>query len=158
MSEEVSMEEQGSMVVEFLDGLVASYGLTGSASVTEIDDDVIDVAINGEGLGVLIGPGGHTLGALGEVSKTALQRRLGGNAKCRVRVDVAGYRETRRSALVAFTSEVAAKVRDTGAPHALEPMSSIDRKIVHDAVGELDGVGSTSDGEEPRRRVVIVPA
>lgn len=158
MTDEISMEEQGSMVVEFLDGLVASYGLSGSASVMSIDDDVIDVTIAGEGLGVLIGPGGHTLGALGEVSKTALQRRLGGNAKCRVRVDVAGYRATRRESLIEFTAGVAEKVRETGAPHALEPMSSIDRKIVHDAAADLDGVGSTSDGEEPRRRVVIVPA
>ena len=145
------------MVVDFLDGLVASYGMNGTAAVTQIDDDVIDVEINGEGLGVLIGPGGHTLAALGEVSKTALQRRLGGTAKCRVRVDVAGYRATRRAALVEFCADVATKVRDSGQPHAMEPMSSVDRKIVHDALGELDGVGSTSDGEEPRRRVVVVP-
>lgn len=158
MSDDIPLEEQGGMVVEFLNGLVASYGLEGAAAVASIEDDVIDVSITGEGLGVLIGPGGHTLAALGEVSKTALQRRLGGTARCRVRVDVAGYRATRRDALVKFTGEVAEKVRDTGSAHALEPMSSIDRKIVHDAVGELDGVGSTSDGEEPRRRVVVVPA
>lgn len=158
MNEETPIEEQGAMVVEFLDGLVQAFGLNGSAAVVSTDDDVIDVAISGTGLGVLIGPGGHTMSSLGEVAKTALQRQMGGNSRSRVRVDVAGYRAVRRDALIAFTNEVAEKVRSTGAPHAFEPMNPADRKIVHDTATELDGVGSTSDGEEPRRRVVLIPA
>jgi spoIIIJ-associated protein len=158
MNEETPIEEQGAMVVEFLDGLVQAFGLNGSAAVVSTDDDVIDVAISGTGLGVLIGPGGHTMSSLGEVAKTALQRQMGGNSRNRVRVDVAGYRAVRRDALIAFTNEVAEKVRATGAPHAFEPMNPADRKIVHDTATDLDGVGSTSDGEEPRRRVVLIPA
>ncbi len=158
MSDETTIEEQSEMVATFLEGLVQSFGLDATTTVTSTEDDYIDVKIDGSDLGVLIGPGGHTLASLGEVAKTALQRQLGGSSRSRVRVDIAGYRALRREALEAFTADVAGKVRDTGAKHALEAMNATDRKIVHDAVGNLDGVGSESDGDEPRRRVVVVPS
>jgi spoIIIJ-associated protein len=75
-----------------------------------------------------------------------------------VNVDVAGYRERRKGALARFTQDLAEDVLRTGVPKALEPMGSSDRKVVHDTVNEIDGVATVSEGEEPRRRVVIVPA
>ena len=83
-----------------------------------------------------------------------MQRRTEGHG-ARINVDVAGYRAKRREALEQFVQELAEKVRDTGRDQALEPMSASDRKIVHDAVAPLDGVGTVSEGEEPRRRVVL---
>ncbi len=157
MSEEVSTAEQGEMIVEFLDGLLDSFGLAGTASVAACDDDSVDVAVEGDDLGLLIGPGGHTLAALTEVTKTVLQRQNNGASRARVRIDVAGYRERRREALDAFTREVADTVKSTGEPRALEPMHSADRKVVHDSASEIEGVSTISDGDEPRRRVVIVP-
>jgi len=70
---------------------------------------------------------------------------------------VAGYRQARREALARFTRQVADQVKESGQARALEPMHPADRKIVHDTVNEIDGVATTSEGEEPRRRVVIVP-
>lgn len=155
--EEVSVEDQGAMVVEFLDGLVESFGLSGAAAVASTGDDSVDVEVTGDSLGLLIGPGGHTLSALTEVTKTVLQRQNNGASRARVRIDVGGYRERRREALDAFSREVAETVKSSGEPRALEPMHSADRKVVHDTVNDIEGVGTVSDGDEPRRRVVIVP-
>jgi spoIIIJ-associated protein len=76
-------------------------------------------------------------------------------ARCRVLVDVEDYRKRRRSQLAEKARAVAARVRRTGRPERMEPMSPYERKIVHDAVGEVTGVESSSEGEEPERRVVI---
>ena len=76
----------------------------------------------------------------------------------RIRVDVGGYRERRREALARFTRDVAEQVKSSGVQKALEPMSPPDRKVVHDTVNEIDGVTTVSEGEDSRRRVVILPA
>ena len=73
-------------------------------------------------------------------------------------VDVAGYRAKRRAALADFTRNLADKVLETGKALALEPMSASDRKVVHDTAGEIDGITTSSEGEDPRRRVVLRPA
>jgi spoIIIJ-associated protein len=73
-------------------------------------------------------------------------------------VDVGGYRQARRAALEKFTLQVAEEVKASGRPRSLEPMSPADRKVVHDTANEIDGVATESEGEEPRRRVVILPA
>ena len=157
VTEEVSLEDQGSIIVEFLDGLLGVFELDGSAAVATIDDGVVEVAVSGDDLGLLIGPGGHTLSALTEVTKTVLQRQCSRSNRARVRLDVAGYREKRRTALTTFTLEVAESVKSSGEPRALEPMHSADRKIVHDAANEIAGVATISEGDESRRRVVLVP-
>ncbi|MGI0151496.1 MAG: R3H domain-containing nucleic acid-binding protein, partial [Thermoplasmata archaeon] len=76
----------------------------------------------------------------------------------RILVDVAGYRQRRAAALRRFTEQVAAEVVEQGSEQALEPMSPADRKVVHDTVVTIDGVASSSRGEEPNRFVVIAPA
>ncbi|MDG2039968.1 MAG: R3H domain-containing nucleic acid-binding protein [Ilumatobacter sp.] len=157
MMNDVSVEDQGAMAVEFLDGLLESFGLNGSAGVVAVDEGTVEVEVTGESLGLLIGPGGHTLSALTEVTKTVLQRRDNSGTRARIRLDVGGYRERRRAALDVFARDVAETVRSTGEPRALESMHSADRKVVHDTVNEIEGVATVSDGEEPRRRVVIVP-
>ena len=73
-------------------------------------------------------------------------------------VDVAGYRQKRKEALERFVHQIADEVRSSGNRRALEPMSAADRKIVHDTINDLTGVQTTSEGEEPRRYVVILPA
>jgi len=86
-----------------------------------------------------------------------VQHGLSGRS-ARLRVDVGGYRERRREALAAFARQVAEEVLTNNVERALEPMNPPDRKVVHDAVAEIDGVATSSEGEEPRRRVVISPA
>lgn len=155
---DLTIEEQATAATTFLEELASSFGLTASASWEEIEDDVIEVQLEGEQLGSLIGPEGRTLFAVQELARTALQRAAGNVRTARLRLDIGGYREKRQVALERFVKQVAERVREENIEQALEPMGSADRKIVHDTVGELDGVETISEGEEPRRRVVIVPA
>lgn len=155
---EVSLQEQGEMVQDFLDGLVDAFDLDGELQTKEIDEAMLEVQIIGEDLGLLIGPKGQTLLAIQELARTVVQRRADGHPQGRFRIDVGGYRERRREALARFAVSVADEVRSTGVQKALEPMNAADRKVVHDTINELDGVATTSEGEEPHRRVVILPA
>jgi spoIIIJ-associated protein len=140
---------------QFTDELVRTMGFTATVR-SDIEDDDIEVRIEGEGLGVLVGPKGVTLRALEEVVRAATQHFAGGHS-ARVHVDVAGYQARRREALAEFTRGVAAEVAESRTAKSLEPMHAPDRKVVHDVVAEIDGVTTTSEGEEPRRRVVIKP-
>jgi spoIIIJ-associated protein len=154
---EVTLEEQAEIVEEFLDGLVDAFDLDGEIRSERVDDDTLEVQVNGDDLGLLVGPKGQTLAAIQELARTIVQRKSQGSSAGRLRVDVAGYRQRRREALERFTRTVADEVKDSGVQKALEPMGSADRKVVHDTVNEIDGVGTISEGEEPRRRVVIIP-
>jgi len=152
----VPVATQADDAAKFTEELVRTMGFTASVR-TEIDNDDITVHIDGEGLGTLVGPKGVTLHALEEVVRAVVQHKAGGHSAW-VHVDVGGYRQRRREALEAFARKVADEVKASGEGRSLEPMSAADRKVVHDAIAEVDGVATGSEGEEPRRRVVIRPA
>jgi spoIIIJ-associated protein len=154
--ETVPVAEQAEEAAKFTDELVRTMGFSATVR-TEIDGDDVTVHIEGDGLGALVGPRGVTIQALQEVVRAVIQRSAGGHSAW-IHVDVAGYRERRRSALEEFAAQVASEVKDTGEERALESMNAADRKIVHDAISDIDGVDTTSEGEEPRRRVVVFPA
>lgn len=158
MTEDVTLDEQAEIVEAFLDGLVDAFGLDAEIRNEKIDDETIELDLVGDDLGLLIGPKGRTLWAIQELSRTVVQRQATGTHHGRVRIDVGGYRQRRKEALQRFTQQVAAEVQTTGVARSLEPMGAADRKIVHDTVNEMDGIATTSEGEEPRRCVVIVPA
>ena len=148
--------DAGEVGEEFLNGLISAFGVRGSVSRNLLDDgDTLELAVAGDDVGMLIGPRGATLSAIQELTRTVAQRRAGDGP--RIVVDVAGYRKDRREALERFTREVAAQVVASGVVRVLEPMPPADRKVVHDTVNTIDGVSTTSEGEEPRRRVVIQP-
>jgi len=156
---EFSRAEQEQVAVEFLEGLVDVIGMTADVALSpdEAEDGAIELDVAGEELGLLVGPKGSTLNSVQELTRTVVQRASGGARTERLRVDVAGYRERRNAALQGFAQEIAADVLDSGTEKLLEPMGPADRKVVHDAVNEIDGVETGSEGEEPRRRVVIRP-
>lgn len=141
---------------EFLKGLVAAFGVTADVSI-ERKEDEIDARVDGDELGLMVGPRGSTLLAIQDLTRVASQRRLG-DQETRLRVDIAGYRERRREALSRFALKVAEDVKATGESRVLEPMPSADRKVVHDTLVEVEGVQTRSEGEEPRRRIVVEPA
>ncbi len=153
----ITLQEQGAVAKEFLEGLLDRYGLEARVDVRELDEETVELAAHGEGLGVLVGPKGATVTALQDVTRTVVQKHFP-NRTDRILVDVAGYRERRVAALRRFTTEVAADVLEFGSERALEPMSAADRKVVHDTVVTIEGVASSSQGEEPHRFVVISPA
>ncbi len=152
----VSVEDQAKIAGEFLEGLVGSFGYSGSAS-SVIENDDITVSIEGEGLGLLIGPQGVTLVAIEELSRAVLHRACG-SGTARLHVDVTGYRAARREALAGFAAQVASRAVETGKEQALDPMNASDRKVVHDALVEFEGVETLSEGDDPRRYVVVRPS
>ncbi len=153
---EVTPEQVGEAAVAFMDGLATAFGADAQVTL-DVDGTDLDVRMAGDELGLLVGPGGRTLTAVQDLARVASQRRLGDH-DTRLRIDVGGYREKRREALERFAVVVANQVVEQGRPKALEPMSSADRKAVHDAITGIDGVESRSEGDEPNRRVVIAPA
>ena len=157
VGEDLSLEEQGEAAREFIEGLVRVLGLTGVVTSGVLDEDTVQVSVNGTDLGILVGPGGGTLAALQELARTVVQRHTGGRSE-RILVDVAGYRAKRATALQRFTRDVAESVLSSSSERALEPMSASDRKVVHDAANEIEGVVTRSVGEEPRRYVIVALA
>lgn len=151
----VSPEEVGQAAVAFMDGLAQALDAEATTEL-DVDGTNLDVRVVGAGLGLLVGPGGRTLMAVQDLARVASQRRLGDH-DTRLRIDVGGYREKRRESLERFAAAVAAQVIESGQAKALEPMSSVDRKTVHDAIVAIDGVTSHSEGDDPDRRVMILP-
>ncbi|MBA3653782.1 MAG: Jag N-terminal domain-containing protein [Actinobacteria bacterium] len=154
---EMTLAEQAEVGREFLVGLVAKFDPAATVEVETVDDDTLRLAVRGGELGLLIGPKGQTLQAIQELVRTVVQRHTTSREGWLV-VDVAEYRQKRTAALEKFAQNVATQVLQTGQSTALEPMSPADRKVVHDAVNAIDGVTTTSEGEDPRRHVVIMAA
>jgi spoIIIJ-associated protein len=157
MAEGVTLEEQSEAAREFMEGLLEVYGYEASVTTRVLDEDTIEVAANGDELGLLVGPRGSTLAALQDVTRTVVQHRFPTRTD-RIVVDVAGYRQRRVAALQRFTQQVAEEVLASRSERALEPMSPADRKVVHDAVNEIEGLVTRSEGEDAARHVVIAPA
>lgn len=152
--EPMDQAEQIAVLEEFLTGLAAGFGLSVTPTST-FDEDDLRVDLAGDGLGLLVGPRLATLDAIQEIARNTLQRQAAGREYARVIVDVEGIRERRRAALTEFVTAAADRVRDEDTEVVFEVMSSADRKQVHDVAGDLDGVVSASEGEDPRRRVVL---
>ena len=150
----VTREEQAEVVKGFLVGLLDAYGLDGTVT-TSVDDDIIIADVSGEQTEALVGPKGSILQSVHELARTVVQRQTHENV--RLRLDIAGYSERRREALAIYAGRLAEQVKTEGAEVMLEPMNPADRKVIHDAVQVLEGVRSYSEGEEPRRSVVISP-
>jgi len=157
MAEGMTLEEQAQVARDFLQGLLGQFGLEAEVATKVLDEDTVELAATGEGLGVLVGPKGSTLAALQDVTRTVVQRNFPSRTD-RILVDVAGYREKRSAALQKFSQQIATEVLESGSERALEPMSPADRKVVHDAVNEIEGVATRSEGEDPSRYIVIAPA
>lgn len=156
LDEDFEDGDEVEVALEFLQGLLETFGAPFTVQERELEEDFVELSVQGDGLGLLIGPRGQTLAAVQELTRTVVQRRSRGRSG-RIVVDISGYRRARRAALERFANDVAGQVRASGVAKVLEPMPPADRKVVHDAINVLDGVTTSSEGEEPRRRVVILP-
>ena len=152
MEVEADRSEQAAMVQEFLTGLLGAFGLEGEVKCV-VEDDIIIADVTGEQTEALVGEKGAIIQSVLELSRTIVQRKSQSGA--RIRLDIAGYGERRREALRIYTGRLVEKVLAEGGEIMLEPMNAADRKVVHDAAGEHDGVRTFSEGEEPKRSVVI---
>ncbi len=149
---EPDLEAMAKVVEEFLEGLLGAFGLEGDV-VVGVEGDTIVADIRGEQTQALVGPRGSVRDAIHELAKTVLQRKTQHSA--RLRLDIAGYAERRRQALTIYANQLIDQVLEDGGELMLEPMSASDRKVIHDAVAAREGVRSYSEGEAPRRYVVI---
>jgi spoIIIJ-associated protein len=135
--------------------LVETLGV--EADVTAHDEgETIVVTCSGPDVGLLIGRHGQTIDAV-QYLLNVIAYRGHGEEKRDVVVDAAGYRARRQATLETLALRVAERVRESGEPEELEPMTAVERKVVHLSLKEVAGVGTTSEGTEPNRYVVVVP-
>ena len=152
------LEEQADAAADFLDELLSRMGIDAIAEPNPHEGHMYVDIVDGpeEDMSLLIGRHGQTLEAIQELTRMVVGRRL--DQRVRVIVDVEDYRKRREARLEEHAREVAERVRDTGREEELEPMNSYERKLVHDAVADVDGVETESRGVDPERYVVILPA
>ena len=150
--EVLTIEKQTDIVKGFLVGLVDAYGLEGEVTA-RVEDDVIVADVSGEQTEALVGVRGSVRSAIHELTRTVMQRYAQDTA--RLRLDIAGYAERRREALTIYAKQLIEQLEAEGGELMLEPMSSADRKVIHDAAAESALVDSYSEGEPPRRYVVL---
>ena len=149
-----ALEQEGEIAADYVEGLLDIADIDGDIDM-DVEGDRALVSVVGLKGNELVGPRGEVLEALQELTRLAVHRQTG--ERSRLMLDVAGYRERRRAELTKLGTEIAAQVRDQGEPKALQPMTPFERKIVHDAVAAA-GLTSESEGEEPHRYVVVLPA
>jgi len=140
---------------ELLTEITQAAGVPCRIEISE-DEEAVTASIVGGDLGLLIGRHGQTIDAIQYLANVIAWREVGDDRKDVV-VDAAGYRERRRETLEALALRSAEQVKSSGESVDLEPMSSIERRIVHLRLKEVEGVGTRSEGEEPYRYVVVVP-
>ncbi len=149
---DITIEEQARIATQFLEGLVDAFGLEGTVT-TKIEDDIIVADVDGEQTEALVGVRGSVRSAIHELTRTVMQRY--GHDTARLRLDIAGYAERRRQALTIYADRLIDQLMVEGGEVMLEPMSPADRKVIHDTAAAREGVNSYSEGESPRRYVVL---
>ena len=150
----MNLEEQAEITEDFVSGLLERMDLQARV-VSSIEDNRAVVQAQGLNLGLAIGPRGETVRAITQLAHTMIQRLSDGEAEGKLTVDIGGYRERRRTFLAEFAVNQANEVIEDGNSVALDPMNASDRKVVHDAVSDVEGVTTRSEGSDYDRHVVI---
>ncbi len=154
----MSQKHQEEVLMEFLENLLGAWNLSAEMKFAWPREDICEVNINGaEELGVLIGHNAEVLHAVEKIARIALKKKAENTRYAQIRLDVNDFRLTRQHALEDFVRKLADEVKDLGTSKILEPMNNRDRKIVHDALSEISGISTVSEGENPKRRVKIIP-
>jgi spoIIIJ-associated protein len=153
-AELADLEFEGEVAADYIEGLLDVADLDGDIDM-DVEGDRAMVSVVGATLEELVGARGEVLEALQELTRLAVHRQTG--MRTRIMLDVGGYRQRRRLELAAAGQDAAEEVRRTGVPKKLWAMNPFERKVVHDAVAAA-GLRSESEGEEPDRRVVVLPA
>jgi spoIIIJ-associated protein len=150
---QADLELEGEIAADYIEGLLDVADLDGDIDM-DVEGDRAVVSVVGATLSELVGRRGEVLEALQELTRLAVHQQTG--ARTRMMLDVGGYRQRRRAELAEAGQDAAEEVRRTGQPKKLWPMNPFERKVVHDAVAAA-GLRSESEGEEPERRVVVLP-
>jgi spoIIIJ-associated protein len=148
------LEEEGDIAADYLEGLLDIADQDGDIDL-DVEGDRASVSVVGDQLTVLVGENGAVLEALQELTRLAVYRETG--ERSRLMLDIGEFRAEKRKALESLARDAADEVRETGDAVKLSPMTPFERKVVHDAVAE-QGLRSESEGVEPARCVVVMPA
>jgi spoIIIJ-associated protein len=154
-AEPVDESELAATVRELLERIVRQLGIHARLTIEE-DDESVTAAFSGRDLGLLIGKHGQTIDAIQYLANAIVYRGQAADRKAIV-VDAAGYRERRKASLDALAARSAERAISTGQPVELEPMTAVERKVVHVRLKDYPGVATGSEGTEPNRFVVIKP-
>jgi spoIIIJ-associated protein len=146
------LEDAREDALDFLEGLLDAMEADGDVLAEITDDGTVAAEITGGDGGLLIGSRGQTLEAMQELLRTVVQRQA--QTRVRVSLDIEGYRGRRRDSVRRLAEQMAERTLEEGEVE-LEPMNAYERKIVHETVAGIDGVSSFSEGQEPRRRVLL---
>lgn len=148
-------EEPAERVRELVEGVLDELDLDGEVEVHEDDDRIEAVVSGGDDFGLLIGKRGQTIDALQLLCFQAAFRGL--RDRKRVVLDASGYRERRREVLTARADRAAEQALDRNVTVEMDPMSAQERRVVHEHLKDRSGVETYSEGDEPRRCVVVAP-
>jgi spoIIIJ-associated protein len=148
------LEQEGDIAADYLEELLDIADLDGDLDM-DVEGDRAAVSIVGADLQQLVGSRGEVLEALQELTRLAVYRETGDRS--RLMLDISGYRAERRASLEKLAEKIIAQVKESGEAAPLDPMTPFERKVVHDAVAAA-GLKSESEGIEPHRHVVILPA
>jgi spoIIIJ-associated protein len=153
-SADTLLVREGDVAGDYLERLLDILDVDGDIDL-DVEGDRASVAVVGGELRTLIGPDGATLEALQELTRLAVAQSTG--VRSRLMLDIGGFRAKRRADLTALATAAAERVAESRQPERLSPMNPFERKVVHDVVAAAAGVHSESEGEEPNRRVVVLP-
>jgi spoIIIJ-associated protein len=153
LTDVADLELEGEIAADYIEGLLDVADLDGDIDM-DVEGDRALVSVVGATLDELVGSKGEVLEALQELTRLAVHRHTG--MRTRIMIDVGGYRQRKRAELAETGRDAADEVKRTGVPKKLWAMNPFERKIVHDAVAAA-GLRSESEGEEPDRRVVVLP-
>ena len=145
---------EGDVAGDYLERLLDILDVDGDIDL-DVEGDRASVAVVGGELKTLIGPDGATLEALQELTRLAVAQSTG--VRSRLMLDIGGFRAKRRADLTTLATEAASRVAKSRQPERLAAMNPFERKVVHDVIAASTGVRSESEGEEPNRRVVVLP-
>jgi spoIIIJ-associated protein len=145
---------EGDVAGDYLERLLDILDVDGDIDL-DVEGDRASVAIVGGDLKDLVGSDGAVLEALQELTRLAVAQSTG--VRSRLMLDISGFRARRRSDLTSLAAETARRVAGSGQPERLSAMNPFERKVVHDVIAGVAGVRSESEGEEPNRRVVVLP-
>jgi spoIIIJ-associated protein len=158
MSEEktvvASLEEEGDIAADYLEGLLDIADLDGDIEIS-VENERAALVIEGGDLAHLVGGEGEVLDALQELTRLAVQTATG--ERSRLMLDIDGFRADKKSALAKLAEETADEVKSKGKAIKLAPMNAFERKVIHDTIQKI-GLTSESEGEDPDRCVVVMPA
>ena len=148
------LEEEGDVAADYLEGLLDIADLDGDIDI-DVENERASLAIAGGALSHLVGDSGEVLDALQELTRLAVQTSLG--ERSRLMLDIDNFRSNKKIELTELANKIAEEVKSSGEQVKLQPMNAFERKVIHDTIQEL-GLTSESEGEEPNRCVVVLPA